>query len=178
MLEIWGNVAHLLSSPFRWNLIDCDSTWWIETKIWLIVTGPDGLSQGLVVKKVVWKLKAQSSKKYKKNYIWIKLFIFILFIIRIQNIMEFGSFPKALAYNIKALSGFSKQSVCLTPDKWNDIKPNDTIKVVQVGVFFLFFLKSNPLYFFWCLHCERACFIFADSSGHLDFFAASGVQLT
>ena len=43
--------------------------------------------------------------------------------------MEFGSFPKALAYNIKALSGFSKQSVRLTPDKWDSIKPNDTIKV-------------------------------------------------
>jgi hypothetical protein len=43
--------------------------------------------------------------------------------------MEFGSFPKALAYNIKALSGFSKQAVRMTPDKWNTIKPNDTIKV-------------------------------------------------
>ena len=43
--------------------------------------------------------------------------------------MEFGSFPKALAYNIKALSGFSKQAVRLTPDKWDSIKPNDTIKV-------------------------------------------------
>jgi hypothetical protein len=43
--------------------------------------------------------------------------------------MEFGSFPKPLAYNIKALSGFSKQAVRLTPDKWDSIKPNDTIKV-------------------------------------------------
>jgi hypothetical protein len=43
--------------------------------------------------------------------------------------MEFGSFPKPLAYNIKALSGFSKQPVRLTPDKWDNIKPNDTIKV-------------------------------------------------
>jgi hypothetical protein len=43
--------------------------------------------------------------------------------------MEFGSFPKALAYNVKALSGFSKTAVRLTPDKWNDIKANDTIKV-------------------------------------------------
>lgn len=43
--------------------------------------------------------------------------------------MEFGSFPKALAYNIKALSGFSKQAVRLTPDKYDSIKPNDTIKV-------------------------------------------------
>jgi hypothetical protein len=43
--------------------------------------------------------------------------------------MEFGSFPKSLAYNIKALSGFSKQAVRLTPDKWDSIKPNDTIKV-------------------------------------------------
>jgi len=43
--------------------------------------------------------------------------------------MEFGSFPKALAYNIKALSGFSKQAVRLTPDKYDSIKPGDTIKV-------------------------------------------------
>jgi hypothetical protein len=43
--------------------------------------------------------------------------------------MEFGSFPKALAYNVKALSGFSKSAVRLTPDKWDNIKPNDTIKV-------------------------------------------------
>jgi hypothetical protein len=43
--------------------------------------------------------------------------------------MEFGSFPKALSYNIKALSGFSKQSVRLTPDRWDSIKANDTIKV-------------------------------------------------
>jgi len=43
--------------------------------------------------------------------------------------MEFGSFPKSLAYNIKALSGFSKQAVRLTPDKWDSIKPGDTIKV-------------------------------------------------
>jgi hypothetical protein len=43
--------------------------------------------------------------------------------------MEFGSFPKALSYNIKALSGHSKQACRLTPDKWNTIKPNDTIKV-------------------------------------------------
>jgi hypothetical protein len=43
--------------------------------------------------------------------------------------MEFGSFPKPLAYNIKALSGFSKQPVRLTPDKWDSIKPNDSIKV-------------------------------------------------
>jgi hypothetical protein len=40
-----------------------------------------------------------------------------------------GSFPRALSYNIKALSGFSKQAVRLTPDRWDSIKPNDTIKV-------------------------------------------------
>jgi len=40
-----------------------------------------------------------------------------------------GSFPRALSYNIKALSGFSKQSVRLTPDRWDSIKANDTIKV-------------------------------------------------
>jgi hypothetical protein len=44
--------------------------------------------------------------------------------------MEFGSFPKALAYNVKALSGFSKTAVRLQPDRMTDIKPNDTIKFV------------------------------------------------
>lgn len=44
--------------------------------------------------------------------------------------MEFGSFPKALAYNVKALSGFSKTAVRLQPDRTTDVKPNDTIKVV------------------------------------------------
>lgn len=43
--------------------------------------------------------------------------------------MEFGSFPKALAYNIKSLEGFSKTAVRLNPDKWDNIKANDTIKV-------------------------------------------------
>ena len=43
--------------------------------------------------------------------------------------MEFGSFPKCLAYNVKALSFLSKQSCRLNPDKWDSIKPNDTIKV-------------------------------------------------
>jgi hypothetical protein len=38
------------------------------------------------------------------------------------------SFPKALSYQIKALSGFSKQPVRITPDKWDNIKPNDTVK--------------------------------------------------
>lgn len=43
--------------------------------------------------------------------------------------MEFGNFPKSLAYKISALSGHSKQVVRLTPDKYDNIKPNDTIKV-------------------------------------------------
>ena len=43
--------------------------------------------------------------------------------------MEFGSFPKALAYNVKALSGFSKTAVRIQPDRIADVKPNDTIKI-------------------------------------------------
>jgi len=43
--------------------------------------------------------------------------------------MEFGSFPAGLAYNIKSLSGFSKSAVRLTPDKYDSIKPGDTIRV-------------------------------------------------
>jgi hypothetical protein len=43
--------------------------------------------------------------------------------------MEFGSFPKALAYNVKQLSGFSKVPVRLQIDRTSDVKPNDTIKV-------------------------------------------------
>ena len=42
--------------------------------------------------------------------------------------MEFGNFPKSLSYNVKALSGFSKTAVRLTPDRIADVKPNDTIK--------------------------------------------------
>ena len=43
--------------------------------------------------------------------------------------MEFGSFPKALSYNVKALSGFSKTAVRIQPDRIADVKPNDTIKI-------------------------------------------------
>jgi hypothetical protein len=44
--------------------------------------------------------------------------------------MEFASFPKNLAYNIKTLSGFSKTTVKLTPDKGSTrINHGDTIKV-------------------------------------------------
>lgn len=43
--------------------------------------------------------------------------------------MEFNAFPKALSYNVKALSSLSKTAVRLTPDKWDSIKPNDSIKV-------------------------------------------------
>lgn len=42
--------------------------------------------------------------------------------------MEFGSFPKSLSYNVKALSSHSKTSCRLTPDRIGDVKPNDTIK--------------------------------------------------
>ena len=43
--------------------------------------------------------------------------------------MELGGFPKQLAYNVRSLSSYSKQSVRLTPDKYDNIKPNDTIKI-------------------------------------------------
>lgn len=43
--------------------------------------------------------------------------------------MEFGSFPKSLAYNVKQLSSFSKLPVRLQIDRTSDVKPNDTIKV-------------------------------------------------
>ena len=43
--------------------------------------------------------------------------------------MEFASFPKNLAYNIKTLSGFSKSTVVLTPDKSAVVNHGDTIKV-------------------------------------------------
>lgn len=42
--------------------------------------------------------------------------------------MEFNSFPKQLSYNVKALSSFSKTVCRVTPDKWDNIKPNDTVK--------------------------------------------------
>ena len=43
--------------------------------------------------------------------------------------MEFAQFPKNLAYNIKILSGFSKSTVVLTPDKYGIVLHEDTIKV-------------------------------------------------
>jgi len=43
--------------------------------------------------------------------------------------MEFAQFPKNLAYNIKMLSGFSKSTVVLTPDKYSVVNQGDTIKV-------------------------------------------------
>lgn len=43
--------------------------------------------------------------------------------------MEFASFPKNLAYNIKTLSGFSKTTVKLTPDRTGRINHGDSIKV-------------------------------------------------
>ena len=43
--------------------------------------------------------------------------------------MEFSGFPKALSYNVKALSGFSKVPVRVNFDKWDNIKPNDSIKM-------------------------------------------------
>ena len=42
--------------------------------------------------------------------------------------MEFATFPKNLAYNIKTLSGFSKTCVKITPDK-TSVNANDTFKV-------------------------------------------------
>jgi hypothetical protein len=43
--------------------------------------------------------------------------------------MEFNAFPKQMAYNVKALSSFSKCAVRITPDKYDNIKPNDTIRM-------------------------------------------------
>jgi len=43
--------------------------------------------------------------------------------------MEFASFPKNLAYNIKNLSGFSKTTVKLTPDRTGKIPHGESIKV-------------------------------------------------
>lgn len=42
--------------------------------------------------------------------------------------MEFATFPKNLAYNIKTLSGFSKTCVKITPDKIS-VRAGDTFKV-------------------------------------------------
>lgn len=42
---------------------------------------------------------------------------------------EFASFPKNLAYNIKTLSGFSKTTCKLTPDRTGTINHGETIKV-------------------------------------------------
>ena len=43
--------------------------------------------------------------------------------------MEFGSFPKNLAYNVKSLSGFSKTVVKLTPTPNGPVEAGSTFKV-------------------------------------------------
>ena len=43
--------------------------------------------------------------------------------------MEFGSFPKNLAYNVKSLSGFSKTVVKLTPTPNTAVEAGNTFKV-------------------------------------------------
>lgn len=60
--------------------------------------------------------------------------------------MEFAAFPKNLAYNIKTLSGFSKTTVKLTPDRTGTIRHGETIKVklpsntiVDLRTFSMFF---------------------------------------
>jgi hypothetical protein len=40
-----------------------------------------------------------------------------------------SDFPRNLAYSIKSLAGFSKTTVKLTPDKYNDVKSTETIRV-------------------------------------------------
>ena len=57
------------------------------------------------------------------------MFIFYLCIIIERNIMEFGSFPKNLAYNVKTLSGFSKTVVKLTPTPTGPVEAGSTFKV-------------------------------------------------
>ena len=57
------------------------------------------------------------------------MFIFYLCIIIERNIMEFGSFPKNLAYNDKTLSGFSKTVVKLTPTPKTAVEAGNTFKV-------------------------------------------------
>jgi hypothetical protein len=44
--------------------------------------------------------------------------------------MEFASFPKNLAYNVKTLSGFSKTTVKPSPDKTGTIQMGDTVKAL------------------------------------------------
>jgi hypothetical protein len=57
------------------------------------------------------------------------MFIFYLCIIIERNIMEFGSFPKNLAYNVKTLSGFSKTVVKLTSFPNTEVETGNTFKV-------------------------------------------------
>ena len=42
---------------------------------------------------------------------------------------EFSGFPRNLAYSVKSLSGFSKTTVKLTPDKWTGVGASETIRV-------------------------------------------------
>ena len=62
-------------------------------------------------------------------HFYYKIFYFYLCIIIERNIMEFGSFPKNLAYNVKSLSGFSKTVVKLTPTPNGPVEAGSTFKV-------------------------------------------------
>ena len=42
---------------------------------------------------------------------------------------EFSGFPRNLAYSVKFLSGFSKTTVKLTPDKYTSVGASETIRV-------------------------------------------------
>ena len=58
---------------------------------------------------------------------------------------DFSGFPKNLAYSIKNLSGFSKQTIKLLPDRYTAVNSGDTICVklpvnslVQLNTFSMF----------------------------------------
>ena len=75
--------------------------------------------------------------------------------------MEFGSFPKNLAYNVKNLSGFSKTVVKLTP----------TNTTVDAGGTFKVRLPQNTLVDLrtLCMYYEGTCTAGAGQTGWLRF---------
>lgn len=59
---------------------------------------------------------------------------------------DFSGFSKNLAYSIKTLNGFSKQSVKLIPDRWNAVANGDTIRV-KLPVNSLIDLRTFSMFF-------------------------------
>ena len=84
--------------------------------------------------------------------------------------MEFASFPKNLAYNIKTLSGFSKTTVKLTPDR--------TSGFVRHGETFKVRLPSNSIIDLrtFTMFAEGTCYVASGENVHFPRLTSSLIK--